>query len=60
MRFYPCGKSHSTIRPLHSVLVFSLVLILFLTLSWTFVPIGAPSAELTACFRGDRTATPHH
>ncbi|HEA67712.1 MAG TPA: mechanosensitive ion channel [Desulfobacterales bacterium] len=45
MRFYPCGKSHSTIRPLHSVLVFSLVLILFLTLSWTFVPIGAPGAE---------------
>jgi potassium efflux system protein len=45
MRFYGCGKSHSTIRPLHSVFGFSLVFILFLTLFWTFAPTRAPGAD---------------
>ncbi len=45
MRFYRCGKPHSTIRPLYSVFVFSLVLILFLAISWTFAPTRAPGAD---------------
>lgn len=45
MRFYRRGKSHSTIRPLYSVFVFSLVLILSLAISWTFAPTRAPGAD---------------
>ncbi|MBL7211897.1 MAG: mechanosensitive ion channel [Desulfobacteraceae bacterium] len=45
MRFYRFRKPRSTIRPSHSVLVFSLVLILILTLSWTFAPTCAPGAK---------------
>lgn len=45
MRFYRRGKSHSTIRPLYSVFVFSLVLTLSLAISWTFAPTRAPGAD---------------